>query len=287
MEAREADRLKKADEAAKAKSDFITNVDPDVLVKMNALPPAVQQQLSKYPAEDINKVANVAFGADDVYKLFNPRGQYKGANGMTTADAARLAHLMNPQYDITRAPTYADTRKAFATKKQADTINNLNTALGHLDDLYQNTNWASTIPGIAFVNKKFGGTGAAAETDLNQLAEEIAAVYKGSAPTEKDKEDQKAALSGMTPAEQRRKLVEAVKLVGSKLSSFQKQWNDGTVPGTKPPYEILSDASKAIIARYNPAPPVNGYKVGDSITQNGHTMTVTSVDANGKVTGAN
>lgn len=249
-EMREAERIKQAEKAADDKANQITDLNPDVLAKINTLPAPIQKELEKYPADDINKVANVAFGTDDVYKLFNPRGQYKGGKGMTTADAAALAHLMNPQYDITRAPTYAATRQAFATKKQADTINNLNTALGHLDDLYQNTDWTSTIPGVKLVSKLVGGSGAAAETDLNQLSEEVAAAYKGGAPTKDEVENQKKALSGSTPAEQKTKLLEAVKLVNSKLSSFQKQWNDGSVPGTKPPYDILSPESSAIVDKY-------------------------------------
>ena len=124
----------------------------------------------------------------------------------------------------------------------------MNAALPHLSNLLDHTSFWSTVPVAKSLSALSGGVGAQAETDLNQAANELASFYKGGgAATDTEIAAQKEALSGKTPAEQRSKLMEAARLLRSKQESYERQWQDGGVPGTKPPKQIVTPEAQAAL----------------------------------------
>jgi hypothetical protein len=196
-----------------------------------------------------------------------------------------------PDFDISKAPGYAAARKDFTSGKTAVALNAYGTAMTHLKELYDVSGTQSFIPGTA-EHTKFQNT-------ITLYSPEIAkALNGGTAPTEKEIEAVKSSISGI-----RRKtgIQQQEKLLSEKLDNYQQQW-DNALPSKalNAPMPGISQQAKDAAAYVRSGGQVQqqnqqaqqqpvqtiGHKIGDTIVQNGRTFKVTSVDQNGKVTGA-
>jgi hypothetical protein len=203
-------------------------------------------------------------------------------------------NLAYPHYDSSKYPAYVDLRKKFAGGGQIGTaINSYNTVADHLQKMYDN---AQTLVGM------FPGTRTAAEhlqsPQANKLAEdreaiatELSKAMANGQISEGEVNNWKKNLTGWSPGELKLKIGEVASLLQGKLDAYKHQWSVGApAPEIVPPLEIVSPHAQAALDHVSekggPAQSV-GHKVGDQIHQGGKIFTVTSVDANGKVTGAN
>jgi len=192
-----------------------------------------------------------------------------------------------PDFDGGKIQSYVHTYKDFTSGPTSKALNAGSTALEHLQRLYDNTTAGSLVPGSEAARQR--------ENDLINVSAEVARFLNGgtAAPSEKEIEAVKKSLDPTLPFNRRSAISEETKLIKDKLDNYQQQW-DNAAPSKsyQAPMPGISPASKRA-AEYIlnggkiPQQPVpTGNKVGDTIVQNGHQYTVTSVDQNGKVTGA-
>lgn len=269
---------------------------PEVAAKIKSLPASAQNVLSQFSPSDQAGLINAAYGNEDAMKVFPARNTRNAPGQLTLQDAMKVLPQINPDYDPTRSATYAVARKDFsAGGKEAQNIKSLNTALGHMGDIWQNSGFWSTNSLVAPTMRVLGNTRAnAVDVDKTQLANELAAIYKGGAPTEQEVKDQKNIIDGWSATQLRERVQEAARLTASKLDALQHQWQEASVPGAPAPFEILSPGSRnalntilkdtpqgvpAIVngqqqskpqAQQPQAPPVNEVYVGGKLV--GHTI---------------
>jgi len=138
----------------------------------------------------------------------------------------------DPDWDESKAPTYFDMRKKFTTGKEAQGINAANTAMHHLDLMWNNLNTA-TAGKVGQLEQFLGAneSGRAVANDAKAVAAELGRLYVGGVVGQKEEEDWKERLNpnqfGMTVDKLRDNVKEFIRLLGGKLESWQSQWDDG------------------------------------------------------------
>lgn len=213
---------------------------PETAAKIAALPQPAQEVLAQYGPNTQSALYAVAFGDDDGYRVFPPRKSGQGG-GLTTQQAFGIAHQINPNFDPSRAAVYQATRKEFQTGKASVVIPAANTAMAHLADLWDVTNASSTIPGLKNLGSAVGlGDANAALTYAGKAGPEIEKANKGAAGTEGENKKAIDDLIGKTPWAQEQKVKAAAKTIWGRIQSYQHQWEQGSVPGTNPPYELMN-----------------------------------------------
>jgi hypothetical protein len=181
---------------------------------------------------------------------------------------------------------------------------NYNTALSHLKDLYVN----STAEGLYNpTSKAFQDRKAAFDVVVNEVGKAV----KSGVITQGEGEELKSSLNGWFPSTAKERAAHVGFLLKNKIDEFQTAFQDAAPSAQiKTPTLISPQAQAAydfVQQAQNPQPqaqqqqaaPVQQqptqqqpvvqsirHQVGDSIVQNGRTFKVTSVDASGKVTGA-
>lgn len=196
-----------------------------------------------------------------------------------------------PNYDATRFPAYQKMRTAFTSGKEAQGINSFNTVANHLARMYDHTKATATLPGVSGVARAFGDeTAAALNSDRQAVATELSKAYAGGQISEGEVNEWNKKLKVWSPAELRNNIKEISSLLQGKLDAYQNQWETGMPVGVVSPIHIVSPAAQSafdhIHGKAGGESQTTGHKVGDTITQNGHTYTVNAVDSTGKVTGA-
>lgn len=161
----------------------------------------------------------------------------------------------DPTFDTVNYNTRSSTRKDFTSGKSAQTINALNTALGHLDavdkagDALNNgeltpLNWAknSLTPLVGYPEPNNFNT------DAGLVAEELTKVYRGTG-AEADVTRHLQDLSVNASPEQRRgALSQIASLLKSKLDALGQQYNQG-MGTTKDPMTLLGSHSAPVFQR--------------------------------------
>ncbi len=247
----EADKKKKDDEDESNPEGVI--MTPEMAAQIGALPKPQQDLLSHYPSNRQAQLYAVAFGHDDGYRLFR-QSITKGGSGIDAATAFGIAHQLNPAFDPSKAKTYQDTRKTFSAGPVADNINNMNAAFGHLADLQKATGVMSTIPGLRNISAFTGGQRKDYETALTNATSEVAGAYaKSGKPTEQDLKERGDDLRGSTPWESQRAVHATAEQLISKVNALQHQWDEGSVPGTTPPINLLGPEAIAAIKQIDPS----------------------------------
>ena len=129
---------------------------------------------------------------------------------------------------------------------------------------------------------------------LNTVVAELSTFYH-LPDTDTTIKNAKSNLGGLTSRDAA--INEQLDAMTKKFDGYQQQW-DNAIPSPRMRAAMpgISEDAKKALNNMNPeftkshpafAPKDSqAYKVGDPIVQNGQTFTVTSVDANGKVTGA-
>jgi hypothetical protein len=146
-----------------------------------------------------------------------------------------LVSQYDPSFDAVNYNARAKTRAAFTSGKAADAVNGLNTVIGHLDSLSQqadkmgNTslplfnsvkNWAESNSGDPRV-KEF-------EANKKAVVDELTRVWRGSGGSEGDIKSWADTLNAsQSPAQMHGVIAKMGELLGSKVDSLAKQYNDG------------------------------------------------------------
>ena len=277
----QTERLKQQNEANGGNATDVVRslpMTPEVAAKIRTLPPSAQAILSRFSPSDQAGLINAAFGTEDATRVFPARNTRNAPGQLTLQDAFKIIPQINSDYDPTRATTYATARKDFsAGGKEAQNIKSLNTALGHMADLWNNSSFLNTNILAAPIARVFGKAGAnAVDVDKNQLASELASIYKnGGAPTEQEINDQKKVISGWSDTQLRERVQEAARLAASKLGALQQQWREAAVPGAPAPFEILSPESRNALNQILKDTPQG---VPSIVNQAGSVISVTNPD---------
>ena len=206
-------------------------------------------------------------------------------------------HQAYPDFDETKVKTWQKANNEYrgSGKTATQIVPAYNTGLEHMQALYDST----TSEGIFNPLSK---TYQDREVELGYVAREVGKAVSAGALTQKESEDLLATLKGgLTPALKRERIAKTAQLLHDKIDEYQTKFNESAPSSaTKVPtlispkaaasYDYIQNGGKTQPAQNPQSGQPNtqsvGHKVGDSIVQNGRTFTVTSVDANGKVTGA-
>ena len=162
----------------------------------------------------------------------------------------------DPTFDAVNYGARFGTRKDFTSGKSAQTLNALNTALGHLDtvdkagDALKNTeitplNWVkNNLSPLAGYNEPGNFN-----TDAGLVAEELTKVYRQTGGSEADIQRHLADLSVNASPEQRRgALNQIAQLLQSKIKALGDQYNQG-MGTTKDPLTLLNPHSASTFQR--------------------------------------
>jgi hypothetical protein len=211
-----------------------------------------------------------------------------------TKEGLRVAGLVNsayPDWDQSKGTTWNKSRNEYmgSGKTATQIVPAYNTALAHMQDLYTNT----TPEGI------FNPTSKAyqdRQVALGYVAREVGKAVSAGAMTQKESEELLSDLKGgLTPALKRERILKTAQLLHDKIDEYQTKFEAAApssaiaVPTLISPkaaqsYDFIQSGGQTQSAQPTQQPV--GHQVGDTIIQNGRTFTVTSVDQNGKVTGA-
>ena len=219
-------------EAAKAKGD----------AGMGDVTLSGEDYIKTLPAGDGAMVRQIGSGQMEL----TPR-MLQTASGQQLAKKVAVAY---PGFDMSRAHAYFQTRQSFTSGKAAASMNNLNTALGHMGKLYDVTTASATLPGVSAVARAFGGSNAKAfEYYKDKVGQEIERVYQGGALTKDEYNDAKKQLSEWTPGNVRQGEKALTTLLVSKLEAYQTQWNNAKPSAAIPDYPVISPENVAVIKK--------------------------------------
>jgi hypothetical protein len=158
---------------------------------------------------------------------------------------ARQVALAYPGYDFTRAPAYAATRKAFTSGKPADGINAINTAMMHMETMYDNASWLASMPVVGAAERFMGNQKAINLKDSKTaLVGELGRAYQAGAITEKDKDAWTGRVEAWSPQEIRGNAKAFIGLLSGKLEGLQNQWKSGSPPAAVSPIPIFGPGAQ-------------------------------------------
>jgi hypothetical protein len=161
-------------------------------------------------------------------------GRQEGPNTRTKEGRA-LSEVVNnayPDYDGTRYHTYQAMQKDFVSGKTSQGLVALNTALSHLQILYDNANLGSTLPGVAGIERIAGNSSAVALKNAQvAVSDELGKAYKSGVVTESERKDWMNQLSGWTPANVRQSAVAFAHLLDGKISAYEQTLRNGAPSG--------------------------------------------------------
>lgn len=174
-------------------------------------------------------------------------GRQAPPNGMAMRSPMGQALLAavtqyDPTFDATNYAARSKARNAFTAGKEGQTLNALNTAIGHAGELYDVAGKLnnSSIPGYnTAANWLSTQTGDPRVTAYNQtrdaLVGELTKAFRGSSGNKADIEEATANLSAAaSPAQQKAAIGQAMKLLSSKATSLSDQYTQAFGANSKP-----------------------------------------------------
>ncbi len=175
-------------------------------------------------------------------------GRQEGPNTRTKQGQA-LSELVNnayPDYDGTRYHTYQAMQKDFVSGKTGQGLIALNTALTHLQSLYDNANLGSTLPGVSTV-ERIAGNQSAVNLRAAQVAvgDELGKAYKNGVLSEPEHKEWQSMLNGWTPANVKQNAVAFSHLLDGKIAAEQQLRNGGSLCAVKLPALMSPEAGTA------------------------------------------
>jgi hypothetical protein len=175
-------------------------------------------------------------------QFLSPYAIARSKDGKQLASQVAVAY---PGYDFSRAQSYEKTRQTFTSGKVADGINALNTAMQHMQVMYDNASWLASLPGLGAAARAAGSQQAIdLENAKSALVDELGRAYKNAALTIEDKKTWESRINSWSPKEIKGNAVSFVKLLDGKLTSYQQQWKAGSPPAALPPFPIMSDEAQ-------------------------------------------
>jgi hypothetical protein len=227
-----------------------------------------EQFLDSIPIQWRSTVKKIAHYDEDPTKVASMRG------GMRET-LMQWVNQVNPSYDSTQYPTRQAMRRAFTSGPQSQTINSLNTAIGHLD---QFTNVIAALDNGMFrqgnqaynwLRTEFGDSAPTNFDGIRSiLSGELAAAFKKSGATDQEIAHVQEAILSKNSAKQLNDYVKTIAMpaLGSKVISFDQQYRQ--VMGQEDPFKILLPESETILKKYgiDPSHPQMGTGGGTPAT---------------------
>lgn len=212
--------------------------------------------LKTVPAQWRKTVEKIAKYDEDPTKVASMRG------GMRET-LMQWVNQVNPSYDASQFTNRAPTRKAFTTGTQGKQINNINTALGHIDQLttvadqLQNGGFTPANRAWNDIRSMFGSDKVTNfDTLKDALAGEVAGVLSQSGATVSGIEEAKKKINASNSPTQLAGYVKTlIPIMGSKLASLDYQFHQAM--GENDSFSALSPESKRILTKhgFDPAHP--------------------------------
>lgn len=215
--------------------------------------------LSSIPPQWRQTVKKIAAYDEDPTKVASMRG------GMRET-LMQWVNQVNPGYDQSQFANRSTTRKAYTTGTQGKQINNINTAIGHIDQLttvadqLQNGGF---VPGNRAWNSLRTMFGADQVTNFDTLkdalAGEVAGALSQSGATVSGIADAQAKIHASSSPTQLAGYVKTlIPVMGSKLASLDYQYHQAMGEGDT--FSALSPDSKRILTKhgFDPAHPTIG-----------------------------
>lgn len=254
----------------------------DVTARVKPIPPASVQVALTAANANVSPMAKA---------IAEYRSPPPSPRSMTTPAGEGLMRQVleaNPSYDATQYPTRAKMRQAFTSGPQSQTINSLNTAIGHLDQFtsvvkaLDNGNFRPGNEAYNWLRATFGDSAPTNFAGIKSImAGELASAFKKSGATDQEIASVEQAISGKNSAKQLLDYVQSIALpaLGSKVVSFEQQYRQ--VMGEGDPFKILLPESEAILKKYNidPAHPQMGGAAKSASPREGTEGSVNGVPA--------
>ena len=214
------------------------------------------------------------------------------ANRKEALALLKQVHQAYTDFDETKVKTWQKANNEYrGSGKTAQSLVRANTAMAHAKALYDETTADAVL-------NPFSKSHNDREITLGLLKDEIGAAVKGGIVTEGEGNDLFDRLSGgLTVGAKRERIAEVTRRLHDRIEEQQTKFAEAApssavkVPSLLSPqaaaaYDYVQSGGKTQAGSQSGQTQSVGHKVGDTIVQNGRTFTVTSVDANGKVTGA-
>ena len=212
--------------------------------------------LQTIPAQWRKTVEKIAHYDQDPTKVASMRG---GNREML----AQWVNQVNPAYDAGMFTNRAPTRKAFTTGPQGQSINAINTAIGHLDQLtglVDKLGNSSFVPGNKVWNNLQTMFGSDKVTNFDTLkdalAGEVARTLSGGQATVSGIAEQRALMNAYSsPAALAGYVKTLIPTMGSKLAALDYQYHQAM--GENDSFSALSPTSKQVLTKFgfDPAHP--------------------------------
>lgn len=232
--------------------------------RVKPIPPA-SVQVNNQLAAGAAKEASAAEKAIGDYKIPGPSPRSMS----TPAGKAQMDRILayNPDYDASQFPTRAKMRIQFSSGPQSQTINSINTAIGHLDqfvDVAKALDNGSFRPGNQAFNWLKATFGDSAPTNFEGIRSimsgELASAFKKSGATDQEIKSVEQAIASKNSTTQ---LVDyatriAIPALGSKIAAFDQQYRQ--VMGKGDPFKVLTPDAEEVLTKYgfDPAHPKMG-----------------------------
>lgn len=240
---------------AKGAKENPLDVEGDPTLKgeayINSLPAAAQPLIRQITSGQIGAVSPRLLAGKDGQRLM--------------AEAA----LADPDLDTGQIQGYPALVKEFNQGKAGTQIKAINTAVPHLNDLYTalENGTLTTIPGVGWVERKFGNQNAIDVENLRTIAsQELAKIYATGAVTDQEHAQFDKQLQGFkTAAELQGTIYSMINALNKQVSSLDNQWKEGLPsPHWNPKREIVDpEARRAmdnVISMHSGAGPI-GFSV--------------------------
>lgn len=234
--------------------------------RVRPIPPASVQVYNAQTAEGKGDVSPLAKSiAEYRVPAPSPRSMTAGAGKALMEQVLRE----NPDYDAGQFPARSKMRIQFTSGPQSQTINSLNTAIGHLDQFtgvvkaLDNGNFQPGNQAYNWLKTTFGDSAPTNFAGIRDIMSgELAAAFKKSGATDEEIASVKSSIASKNSTNQLLDYVQTIALpaLGSKVVNFDQQYRQ--VMGAKDPFKILLPESEDILKKYgiDPAHPQMGGK---------------------------
>lgn len=143
-----------------------------------------------------------------------------------------LRQAYGSDWDESKGQSYAEARKKFTTGREAMAINSGNTAMHHIENMWEHLEAGATAGYTGSMEQFFGANeaGRRLADDAKAVASELGRLYTGGVVGEQDEKEWAEKLDpkgfGMTANKLRTNIKEFLELLGGKLQALQSQWDD-------------------------------------------------------------
>lgn len=232
--------------------------------RVKPIPPASVQVYNQQTAEGKGEISPLAQSIAE-YRVPppSPRSMSAGAGKALMEQVMRA----NPDFDAGQFPARSKMRIQFTSGPQSQTINSLNTAIGHLDQFtnvvkaLDNGNFQPGNQAYNWLKSTFGDSAPTNFAGIRDImAGELASAFKKSGATDEEISSVKSSIAAKNSTNQLLDYVQTIALpaLGSKVVNFDQQYRQ--VMGPKDPFKILLPESEDILKKYgiDPAHPQMG-----------------------------